>query len=88
MVTIKTYQNVGQASYAHSLLEAMGIHGFLHGEEAFQNAPVTDGIRLQVEEEDVEKARGILDQHEGLTPLPDDFIPPVTPEDEHESPDS
>ena len=91
MVTIKTYQNVAQAGYAHSLLEAMGIHGFLHGEEDFQLAnPGSDGIRLQVEEEDAQKALGILDNHDGMTPLPDDFVPPVTAEDEHpvESTDS
>ncbi len=83
MITIKTYQNVAQAGYAHSLLEAMGIHGFLHGEDAFIDAmPMSDGIRLQVEEEDVQRALGILDNHEGLAPLPDDFVPPVTPEDE------
>ena len=83
MVTIKTYQNLEQAEYAHSLLEAMGIGGFLHGEEAFQTAmPMSDGIRLQVEEGDAAKALRILDRHEGLTPLPDDFVPPVTAEDE------
>ncbi len=88
MVTIKTYQSVTQAGYAHSLLEAMGIRGFLHGEDAFQDAfPLSDGIRLQVEEEDVAKALGVLDQHEGLAPLPDDFVPPLTPEDEQEHPD-
>jgi hypothetical protein len=89
VVTIKTYQNVAQAGYAHSLLEAMGIHGFLHGEEAFQlGYPGSDGIRLQVEEEDIAKALGVLDQHEGLAPLPDDFVLPVTPEDEHEHPET
>ncbi len=83
MTTIKTYLNLSEAEYAHSLLEAMGIRGFLHGEEAFQLAnPGTDGVRLQVEEGDVQKALGILDHHEGLTPLPDDFVPPVTAEDE------
>jgi hypothetical protein len=87
VVTIKIYQNVAEAGYAHSLLEAMGIAGYLHGEDAFQDGfPATDGIRLQVEPEDVAKALGILDQHEGLTPLPDDFVPPVTPEDEQEHP--
>jgi hypothetical protein len=88
VVTIKTYQNVAEAGYAHSLLEAMGIRGFLHGEDAYQNSHLTDGIRLQVDEEDVGKAVGILDNHEGLTPLPDDFVPPVTPEDEHPAPGS
>ena len=87
MVTIKTYQNVAQAGYAHSLLEAMGVHGFLHGEDAFLDAmPMSDGIRLQVAEEDVPKALGILDHHEGLAPLPDDFVPPVTAEDETPAP--
>jgi hypothetical protein len=82
VVTIKTYKNVGEAGYAHSLLESMGVRGFLHGEGAFLNG-VTDGVRLQVQPEDVAEALGILDNHDGLTPLPDDFVPPVTPEDEH-----
>lgn len=89
MLTIKTYQNLSQAEYAHSLLEAMGIRGYLHGEEAFQTGlPLTDGIRLQVEEENAAAALRILDQREGLAPLPDDFVPPVTAEDEAPVPES
>ena len=85
MITIKTYQNLAEAEYAHSLLEAMGIRGFLHGEDAFQTGlPLTDGVRLQVQEEDAQRALRVLDQREGLTPLPDDFVPPVTAEDEEE----
>jgi hypothetical protein len=81
VVTIKTYQNVAQAGYAHSLLEAMGIQGYLHGEDAFLEFPA-DGIRLQVDEADAEKALDILDNHEGLTPLPEDFVPPPVVEGE------
>ena len=43
------------------------------------------GIRLQVPEDEVEEAQRIL-AGEGFAPLPDDFVPPVTDEDETEHP--
>ena len=87
MITIHTYFNVSEAGYAHSLLESRGIHAFLHGENAFTLEPVSalGGIRLQVPEEEVEEARGILGG-EGFAPLPDDFVPPVGDHDETEHP--
>jgi len=41
-----------------------------------KRASVLGELRLQVQEEDVERARRVLDEQEGFSPLPDDFIPP------------
>ena len=78
MVTIRTYFNIAEAGCAHSLLEAMGIRAFLHGENSFTMEPTPAiGLRLQVAEEDVEAARSLLTEHGGVVPLPDDFEPPT-----------
>ena len=87
MVTIRTYFNVSEAGYAHSLLESQGMHPFLQGENAFTLEPISalGGIRLQLPEDEAAEAKRIL-EGEGFTPLPDDFIPPVTEADETEHP--
>ena len=79
MVTLRTYTDLGQAERDKSVLEAADIPVFLAGENsaAAGYAAVLGELRLQVEEADVEHARRVLDQHEGFSPLPDDFIPPA-----------
>ena len=87
MITIRTYFNVAEAGFAHSLLESRGIHSFLQGENAYTLEAISalGGIRLQVPEAEVEEARSIL-EGEGFAPLPDDFIPPKSDADETEHP--
>lgn len=89
MVTLRTYFNVAEAGYAHSLLESQGLKPFLLGENMFTLEPVNaiGGIRLQVPPDQVEEARRIL-AGEGFAPLPDDFVPPETAADETERPSS
>ncbi len=78
MVTVKAFRNVAEAGYAHSLLESIGLHPFLLGEYGFTAEPgLVDEIRLQVPEDEADAARKILFEGEGLTPLPDDFVPPT-----------
>jgi hypothetical protein len=62
MKTIRTFTNVAEAGFASSLLEAAGIQTLLAGEESFQMTPglATGGIRLQVREEDEERALEVL----------------------------
>ena len=80
MVTIQTYLNSAEAGLAKSLLESRGLHPFLHGENSFNMEPlVALGIRLQMPDGEAEEARRILEDGEGVTPLPDDFIPPDEP---------
>ncbi|HUK82460.1 MAG TPA: DUF2007 domain-containing protein [Verrucomicrobiae bacterium] len=78
MVTIRHYLDLAQAEREKCLLEAAGIPVFLAGENsaALGVASVLGELRLQVQEEDVERARRVLDEQEGFSPLPDDFIPP------------
>ena len=87
MITIRTYFNVSEAGFAHSLLESRGIHPFLLGENAFtlESVGAMGGIRLQVPEAEAEEAKGIL-AGEGFAPLPEDFVPPVGDADETEHP--
>lgn len=89
MVTLRTYFNVAEAGYAHSLLESQGLRPFLLGENMFTMEPVNaiGGIRLQVPEDQVEEAQRIL-AGEGFVPLPDNFVPPETADDETEHPAS
>lgn len=85
MVTIRTYFNVSEAGFAHSLLESRGIHPFLLGENAFtlESVGALGGIRLQVPEEEAAEATSIL-AGEGFAPLPDNFVPPAGDADETE----
>ncbi len=62
MKTIKTFGNLAEAGFACSLLEAAGMRAALLDEQAFLLTPgmLTDGIRLQVEEADMERALTLL----------------------------
>jgi Putative prokaryotic signal transducing protein len=64
MITIRTFYNPAEAGFAQSLLEASGIEAALIDENAgtFGMAPMF-ASRLQVAEEDVDRAVGILDSH-------------------------
>ncbi len=77
VITIRTYANIAEAGYAHSLLESQGIQAFLLGEHSYtmETIPALQGIRLQVPEPQIEEALSIL-AGEGFAPLPDDFVPP------------
>lgn len=61
MTTIKTFSNLAEAGFAHSLLEAAGIPAFLADEQTSQlGYGLAVGIRLQVEEADRERAMQVL----------------------------
>src|ERR1043166_7422352 len=81
MVTLKHYMDLGQAERDKCLLDAAEIPVFLAGENsaAIGYASILGELRLQVQETDVDRARRVLDEHEGFSPLPDDFIPPEEP---------
>jgi hypothetical protein len=81
MVTFRKYLNLSEAERDKSLLEAAGIPVFLGGENsaAAGYGGVLGELRLQGQETDAERARRVLDEHEGFAPLPDDFIPPTDP---------
>ncbi|MGO9246648.1 MAG: DUF2007 domain-containing protein [Verrucomicrobiia bacterium] len=81
MVTFRKYLVLSQAERDKSLLEAAGIPVFLAGENsaAAGYGTVLGELRLQVQEADADRARRVLDEHEGFAPLPDDFIPPADP---------
>ncbi|MGC3990583.1 MAG: DUF2007 domain-containing protein [Chthoniobacteraceae bacterium] len=85
MTTIHRFRSVWEAGYACSLLEAFDVEAELFDEFAYTMGPqyVPWGIRLLVAEEDIETARTILN-HEGVVPLPDDFVPPPDPNAAHE----
>jgi Putative prokaryotic signal transducing protein len=78
MITLRRYTDLGQAELDKSVLEAAGIPAFLAGENSASvgYGGVLGELRLQVQEADADRARRVLDEHEGFTPLPDDFIPP------------
>ena len=62
MKTIKTFGNLAEAGFASSLLEAAGIPAALADEESFQMVAGLgmQGIRLQVEDADCERALKVL----------------------------
>ncbi|MFA6562825.1 MAG: DUF2007 domain-containing protein [Verrucomicrobiia bacterium] len=79
MTTVGEFVHQAEASLALSRLQAAGIEGFLFDEISL--AVIGAGttaipIRLQVSDEDVERARRILRGEEGAERLPDDFVPP------------
>lgn len=78
MHTIGHYLDLNQAERDKSILEAAGIRTFLAGESGALTgyASILGELRLQVDEADAERARRVLEDHEGFAPLPDDFIPP------------
>ncbi|MCX6900234.1 MAG: DUF2007 domain-containing protein [Verrucomicrobia bacterium] len=79
MTTVGKFIHQAEASLALSRLQAAGIEGFLFDEISL--AVVGAGttaipIRLEVSDEDAEKAGRILRGEEGARPLADDFVPP------------
>ena len=81
MVTVRQYINPSEAELDKTLLEEAGIPVFLADENSMSvgYGGVLGGVRLQVEDADLERARRVLDEREGVTPLTDDFIPPEEP---------
>jgi uncharacterized integral membrane protein len=70
MRTIRTYQNLAEAGFAKSLLQAAGIDADLPHEFAATSSPefAVWGVKLQVPEQDVDRAIEILDGNAGLNP--------------------
>jgi Putative prokaryotic signal transducing protein len=81
MVTVRQYINPSEAELDKTLLEEAGIPVFLADANSLSlgYGGVLGGVRLQVEDADLDRARHVLDEREGVTPLPDDFIPPEEP---------
>jgi hypothetical protein len=81
MVTVRQYINPSEAELDKTLLEEAGIPVFLADENSMSigYGSVLGGVRLQVENADLDRARHVLEEREGVTPLPDDFIPPAEP---------
>lgn len=79
MKTVGKFLRQADASLALSRLQAAGIEGFLFDEISLSvvGAGMTAiPIRLEVADEDAERAGRILRGEEGLGPLPDGFVPP------------
>jgi len=81
MVTVRQYINPSEAELDKTLLEEAGIAVFLADANSMSlgYGGVLGGVRLQVEDVDLDRARRVLDEREGVTPLPDNFIPPEEP---------
>jgi hypothetical protein len=81
MVTVRQYINPSEAELDKTLLEEAGIPVFLADENSMSigYGGVLGGVRLQVEDADLDRARRVLNEREGVTPLPDDFVPPEEP---------
>lgn len=79
MKTVKTYSNLAEAGFAHSLIEAAGIPAFIADEQSFSlGYPVNAiGIRVQVEEADYERALHVLAEGPDAAAAPADIRPPV-----------
>lgn len=82
MTTVGTFIHQADASLALSRLQAVGIEGCLFDEASLALGADTTAIptRLEVADEDAERAGRILRGEEGPGPLPDDFVPPAEPE--------
>jgi len=78
MITIRQYKDLTKAHLDKSLLEAAGIPVSLDDEYStlIGYGSILGGVRLQVQDSDVDRARRVLDEREMFAPLPDDFIPP------------
>ncbi len=64
MTTLRSYQNLGEAGFAQSLLEAAGIPVVLADEAATALSPAgVSAVRLQVPQEHVAEAQRILADH-------------------------
>jgi len=81
MKTIRRFGNLAEANFFQSLLVSAGIEANLAEELTFALGPgyAPQGIRLQVPDEDEERAYKILDTEEEFIPLPEDFVPPEEP---------
>ena len=81
MVTVRQYINPSEAELDKTLLEEAGIPVFLADANSLSigYGGVLGGVRLQVEDADLERAHRVLEEREGVTPLPDDFVPPEEP---------
>jgi len=75
MRTVKTLSNIGEAGFAHSLLEAAGLHPFLADEysHGLGGGPsyTNSDMRLQVHEEEYEQALRVLTHGPDAEPLAD-----------------
>lgn len=61
MKTLKTFSNLAEAGFAHSLLEAAGLHPVLADEHTGGYTPVAAlGMRLQIDEAEYEQALRVL----------------------------
>jgi hypothetical protein len=80
MVTVRQYTNPVELELDKTLLEEAGIPAFI-ADEYRQSLGYGGllGVRLQVEDADLDRARRVLDERAGVAPLPDDFIPPEEP---------
>jgi len=85
MKTIRTFFNVGQADFAQSLLEASNIESDLLDDSVLGLLAIPQGLRLQVDDADYDRALEILDSNIPETDI-DDQTPqlPVIPEHEVE----
>ncbi len=80
MVTVRQYTNPVELELDKTLLEEAGIPVFIADEyRRTLGYGGVFGVRLQVEDADLDRARRVLDEREGVAPLPDDFIPPEEP---------
>jgi hypothetical protein len=86
--TVKTFTNLAEAGFASSLLEASGIPASLADEQSFLMlpGPATGGIRLQVEDEDFDRATRVLAEGPDAPALPITSSPLETPPNESRVP--
>ena len=86
MTVLKFYPDAPAAQMAKSILEAHGIRSFVADEAlASVDPPVvfaTGGVRLMIDEADVENAQKVLREQAESMALPDDFVPPECDEKE------
>jgi hypothetical protein len=77
--TVKTFANLSEAGFAGSLLEASGIPALLADEQSFLMTPgmATGGIRVQVDDQDFERALHVLAEGPDAPAVP---ISPAAPE--------
>ena len=82
MKTVKTFATLSDAGFASSLLEASGIPALLADEQSFLMLPglATGGIRVQVEDQDFERALRVLAEGPDAPAAPIGPAPSDTPE--------